>query len=171
MINNLTGVVHVIIATVIIYWMPRGRAAKRDGLPHRRCTLLLPQHINIFKPRFHAASTGTLGAWPTFLDVVQLDSFIWWWRDHFVYAPSQCGTTLYCNAVSHWLGAHKNDPWWCHDFYALLTLCEGNSPVTDGLPSQRTCNTDKGNVLFANYWTNSRSTGDSRHHNAHLASL
>ena len=27
-------------------------------------------------------------------------------RDHFVYAPSQCETTLHCNVVSHWLGTY-----------------------------------------------------------------
>ena len=27
-------------------------------------------------------------------------------RDYFVYAPSQWETTLQCNVVSHWLGAH-----------------------------------------------------------------
>ena len=27
-------------------------------------------------------------------------------RDHFVYAPSQCETALYCNTVSHWLGTY-----------------------------------------------------------------
>ena len=26
-------------------------------------------------------------------------------RDHFMYAPSQWGTTLHCNVVSHWRGA------------------------------------------------------------------
>ena len=31
------------------------------------------------------------------------------WED-FVYAPSQWETTLHCNVVSHWLGAHTNDP-------------------------------------------------------------
>ena len=29
-----------------------------------------------------------------------------YFRDHFVYAPSQWETTLQCNVVSHWLGAH-----------------------------------------------------------------
>ena len=28
------------------------------------------------------------------------------YRDHFVYAPSQCETMLHCNVVSHWLGAY-----------------------------------------------------------------
>ena len=33
-------------------------------------------------------------------------------RDHFVYAPSQWGTTLHCSVVSHWLGAYtKYDPY------------------------------------------------------------
>ena len=40
-------------------------------------------------------------------------------------------------------------PWWCHDmemFSTLLTICEGNPPVTGGFPSQRASNVD--NVFF-----------------------
>ena len=32
---------------------------------------------------------------------------IYIFRDHFVYVPSQCETTLHHNIVSHWLGRHK----------------------------------------------------------------
>ena len=34
-------------------------------------------------------------------------------RNHSLYAPSQWETTVYCNVVSHWLGAHtKPRPCW-----------------------------------------------------------
>ena len=41
-------------------------------------------------------------------------------------------------------------PWWCHDmemFSTLLTLCEGNPPVTGGFPSQRASNVDMLSLL------------------------
>ena len=43
--------------------------------------------------------------WILFL-IVQLTRRQHWFRDHFVYAPSQWETTLQCNVVSHWMGPY-----------------------------------------------------------------
>ena len=39
-----------------------------------------------------------------------------------------------------WASSIVSNPWWRHQmetFYALLALCRGNPPVSDGFPSQR----------------------------------
>ena len=55
-------------------------------------------------------------------------------------------------------------------FSALLSLCEGNSPVTGEFPSQKSV-TRSFDVFFdlrlTNGWTNHRDAGDSRRHRAH----
>ena len=58
---------------------------------------------------------------------------------------------------------------------ALLALCEGNTPVTGGFPSQRARNV--GAFMFSLFstptscWTNSIIAGDLRCHNAYMTSL
>ena len=55
-------------------------------------------------------------------------------------------------------------------FSALLALCEGNPPMTGGLPSERlvTRNFDVFFDLRRNKcWANNRETGDLRRHGAH----
>ena len=55
-------------------------------------------------------------------------------------------------------------------FSALLTLCEGNPPVTGGFPSQRTVTR---NLMFSligvwtNGWTNNCDAGDLKRHGTH----
>ena len=51
-------------------------------------------------------------------------------------------------------------------FSALLVLCEGNSPVTGELPSQRPV-TLSFDVFFNCTWTNNHEAGDLRRHRAH----
>ena len=62
--------------------------------------------------------------------------------------------------------------WWHHQmeiFSALLSLCAGNSPVTDDFPSQRPV--ARSFVFFIcawiNDWVNNRQDGDLRRHSAH----
>ena len=54
-------------------------------------------------------------------------------------------------------------------FSALLALCAGNSPVTDGFPAQRqvTRGFDVFFDLRLNGWVNNREAGDLRHHCGH----
>ena len=63
--------------------------------------------------------------------------------------------------------------WWRHQmetFSALLALCEGNSPVTGGFPSQRSVTWELWCFLsctWKNGWVNNRDAGDLRRHCAH----
>ena len=53
---------------------------------------------------------------------------------------------------------------------ALLALCEGNPPVTEGIPWKGPSNA----VLLSlstSSWTNSQVAGDSRRHDAYVTSL
>ena len=51
-------------------------------------------------------------------------------------------------------------------FSALLALCEGNPPVTDGFPSQRPV-TENFDVFFDQTVEPTIHAGDLRHHQAH----
>ena len=71
----------------------------------------------------------------------------------------------------HW---HKYLTWWRHQmkaFSALLSLCEGNPPVTGGFPSHRDSNAELWYVslicAWTNIWANNRDTGGLRHHRTH----
>ena len=61
------------------------------------------------------------GVQPYFGDPRLLVAFIaiGWFRDHFVYAPSQWETTLQCNVVFHWLGTCTG---WCLSVVIHLEL-------------------------------------------------
>ena len=64
-------------------------------------------------------------------------------------------------------------PWWHHQmetFFALLALCEGNSPATGEFPSQTpvTRSLDFSLIYdWTNGWMNIRDASDLRHHLAH----
>ena len=58
--------------------------------------------------------------------------------------------------------------WWRHQmetFSALLSLCEGNSPVAGEFPSQRQVR--RSFDVFFDGWVNNRYAGDLRRHRAH----
>ena len=58
-------------------------------------------------------------------------------------------------------------------FFALLTLCAGNSPVTGEFPSQRASNADfDGSFNVGTHkLLNTRMTSDLRLHDVHVSSL
>ena len=58
---------------------------------------------------------------------------------------------------------------WNESFSALLTFCEGNPPITSGLPSQRPVTRSFDALLSAwtNGWANHRDAGDLRRHRTH----
>ena len=45
-------------------------------------------------------------------------------RDHFMYAPSQWVTTLYCNVVSHWQGSYTK--WSLHNLIKVIYFYHSN---------------------------------------------
>ena len=57
-------------------------------------------------------------------------------RDHSGYAPSQWGTALHCNAVSHWLGAYTE--WECTCPQSKITYwhCPSGTAVGEGQESE-----------------------------------
>ena len=62
--------------------------------------------------------------WELLQHIIKSFCEIWWpvfhsFRDHFVYTPSQWGTTLHCNVLSHWLGAYIK---WSLQLVAKYTL-------------------------------------------------
>ena len=63
--------------------------------------------------------------------------------------------------------------WWRHrmeTISAILDLCEGNTPITGGFPSQRPVTRSSDVCLIfasTNGWANNRDAGDLRRHRAH----
>ena len=66
-------------------------------------------------------------------------------------------------------------PCWRNDMNtlsALMALCNGNPPISDGFPSSGACDADLWRFLCCqtrvSCWTNSQVAGDLRHHNRHV---
>ena len=82
--------------------------------------------------------------------------------------------TIFGSFIWDWYWKHLS--WGSHNMEtlsSLLALCEGSPSVTGGFLSQLTSNADLWYFTLAriNYWTNTRSAGDLRRHDAHVASL
>ena len=83
-------------------------------------------------------------------------------RDHFVCAPSQWETTLHCNVVSHWLGAHTK---WS---LGRSVRSHGDQAVNSPHKDQW-----RGALMFSlicawmNRRVNTRDAGDLRRHRGH----
>ena len=73
-----------------------------------------------------------------------------------------------CRKIRNFAG-----PWWRHQmgtFFALLTICAGNSPTTSEFPAQRPVRQSlKFSLICAwmNGWVKNRDAGDLRRHCAH----
>ena len=79
-----------------------------------------------------------------------------------------------CRINKSWESLHvKLSPWWCHQmetYSALLTICEGNSPVTGKFHAQRPVTRSFDISLICariNGWVNNREADDLRRHRAH----
>ena len=85
--------------------------------------------------------------------------------------PTLCRRKLQMHFLQWEYMAVKSLTWWHHQmetFFALLSLCAGNSPVTGEFPSQRpVTQTSMFSLICA--WTNAnnRDAGDLRRHRAH----
>ena len=76
-------------------------------------------HETVGQVRFYCSTSHKIWTW----FYCCLFCWVTLCSNNFAYKPSQWETTLQCNVVSHWLGAHTNDPWLCNLF---THICQGN---------------------------------------------